>query len=191
MALKQMLLQKKISDKKKELEEIRAQDFTGREEELKSAIEEAETDEEKELVEQEVEKLDAEQKEIEEKSAQLEGEIDALEKELEGMEERNKAPVVEPEKREVKVMTMETRGEFFGMSHMERDAFFARDDVRDYLDGVRTSIAEKRDINNVGLTIPEVMLPLLKQIIEENSKLMPKVNVRFVPGNARDRKSVV
>ena len=111
MALKQMLLQKKISDKKKELEEIRAQDFTGREEELKAAIEEAETDEEKALVEDEVEKLDAEQQEVEEKSAQLEGEIDALEKELEGMEERNKAPVVEPEKREVKVMTMEKNGQ--------------------------------------------------------------------------------
>ena len=62
MALKQMLLQKKISDKKKELDELRAQDFTGREAELATAIDEAETDEEKQLVEEEVDKLEAEQK---------------------------------------------------------------------------------------------------------------------------------
>lgn len=185
MALKQMLLQKRISDKKKELEQLRAQDFTGREEELATAIGEAETDEETQLVEEKVDELEKEKKEHDEKSAQLEGEIADLEAELEGMEERQKAPAAEPEKREVKVMPIETRGEFFGMSHQERDAFFQRDDVKDYLEGVKASIREKRDINNVGLTIPEVMLPLLKQIIEENSKLLPKVNARFVPGNAR------
>lgn len=186
MALKQMLLQKKISDKKKELEQLRTLDFTGREAELETAISEAETEEEKALVEEKVDELDKEQKETEEKAAQLENEISALETELEGIEERQQAKPAVPEKREVKVMpTIETRGEFFGMSHQERDVFFARDDVKSYLDGVRQSMIEKRDINNVGLTIPEVMLPLLKQIIEENSKLMPKVNARFVPGNAR------
>lgn len=186
MALRQMLLQKKISDKKKELEQLRTLDFTGREKELEAAIDEAETEEEKALVEEQVEALDKEQKETEEKAAQLESEISALESELEGLEDRQQAaPAAVPEKREVKVMPIETRGEFFGMSHQERDAFFARDDVKNYMDGVRQSMIEKRDINNVGLTIPEVMLPLLKQIIEENSKLLPKVNARFVPGNAR------
>ena len=51
MALKSLMLRKKIEDKKKELEAVKAAgDFETREAELEKSIEEAETDEEKDAV---------------------------------------------------------------------------------------------------------------------------------------------
>ena len=91
MALKSLMLRKKIEDKKKELETVRASgDFETREAELEKSIEEAETDEEKDAVDAEIDKLEAEKKEAEEKIEGLEREIEALDQELAAIEEGQK-----------------------------------------------------------------------------------------------------
>lgn len=91
MALKTLMLRKKIEDKKKELEAVRASgDFETREAEIEKAIEEADTDEEKAAVDEEINKLEAEKKEAEEKIEGLEREIEALDQELAGIEEGQK-----------------------------------------------------------------------------------------------------
>ena len=79
---------------------------------------------------------------------------------------------------------METR-EFFKMSAQERDQFFAREDVKSYLSEVRSAIAEKRALTNVGITIPEVFLGLIRENLENYSKLYKHVDVRRVGGEAR------
>ena len=73
MALRQIMLGKKIEQKKSELEELRAKDadFQIREEELEKAIDEAETEEEQKVVEEEVEKFDAEKNAHEESKVKL------------------------------------------------------------------------------------------------------------------------
>ena len=91
MALKSLMLRKKIEDKKKELEAVRASgDFETREAEIEKAIEEADTDEEKAAVDEEIDKLEAEKKEAEEKIEGLEREIEALDRELAAIEEGQK-----------------------------------------------------------------------------------------------------
>ena len=81
---------------------------------------------------------------------------------------------------------MSTRSNFFTrMSAQERDAFIARADVQNYLAEVRAAIKEKRAITNVGLTIPEVMLGLLRENIEGYSKLYKHVTVRRISGEGR------
>ncbi len=78
--------------------------------------------------------------------------------------------------------------EFFGMSPERRDAFFAREDVRNWLANVRALArgeGQTRAINGQELMIPEVVLPLLRDSINRNSKLMKHVNVQSVGGNAR------
>lgn len=91
MALKSLMLRKKIEDKKKELEAVKASgDFETREAELEKSIEEAETDEEKDAVDAEIDKLEAEKKEAEEKIEGLEREIEALDQELAAIEEGQK-----------------------------------------------------------------------------------------------------
>lgn len=60
-----------------------------------------------------------------------------------------------------------------------------REDVKEFLSKVRTCIKEKRAITNAGLTIPDIVLPLIKQVATEESKLVKYVSVRPVSGTSR------
>lgn len=71
------------------------------------------------------------------------------------------------------------------MSIQERDAFFAREDVKGFIDQVRSCIKERRALTNVGLTVPDIMLPMIRQIATETSKLVKYVTVRPVSGTSR------
>lgn len=82
---------------------------------------------------------------------------------------------------------MENR-EFFGMSPERRDAFFAREDVKGWLANVRTigrTVGQTRAVTGQELLIPEVVLPLIRDNVNRNSKLMKHVNVQRVGGTAR------
>lgn len=188
MALKKLMLRKEIETKKAELEKLREADaeFEKREKELEASIEEVTSEEERDAVNEEIDKFEAEKAEHDQKVSDLDQEVRDLEADLEALEKKDEealAPTAEPEERK-EIRNMETR-KFFGMNAQERDAFFAREDVKEFLATVRTSIKEKRAINNAGLLIPEVMLPLLRQVTEENSKLIGKVNKQSVPGTGR------
>ena len=188
MALRVLMQKKRLDEKKKELEEIRTQlaDFSVRESELEKAIEEALTEEEKSVVEEEVEKFENEKAEAEEKEKTLASEVDDLEKGLVEMEaEQEKEPEPEKPEEERKVNDkMETR-KFFKMNAQERDQFFAREDVQNYLGEVRSAIKEKRALTNVGLTIPEVFMGLIKENLIDYSKLYKHVDVRAISGEGR------
>ena len=189
MALKKLMLRKTIETKKAELAKLReaSAEFETREKELEASIEEVNTQEERDAVMGEIEKFEAEKAEHDQKVTDLDKEVRDLEAELDELEKKDETPAPaadpEPEARKEE-RHMETR-KFFGMNAQERDAFFAREDVKAFLETVRTSMKEKRAINNVGLLVPEVMLPLLRQVTEENSKLIGKVNKVSVPGTGR------
>lgn len=188
MALRALMLRKKIDDAKKALAAVEESmsGFEAREAEIAKAIEEAETDEERSAVEEEITKFDGEKADAESKKGELERTVSELEKELADIESVQDAPVEEPEpenREENKVM--ENRTKFFGMSMQERDAFIAREDVQEMLTGIRTAIKEKRAITNAGLLIPKVILGLLRENIMNYSKLYKHCNVRPVPGEGR------
>lgn len=187
MALKALMLRKRLTDTKKALDEMRAKsaDFEKREAELEQAINEAETDEEKQTVEEEIEKFETEKKEHDENVSKLEDDVAAIEKDLAATEAEQPKPATVAEERGEK-KTMITR-KFYGMDVQERDRFFANDKLKDFLSEVRTCMKEKRALTNVGLVIPEVMLPLIKTKVEENSKLAGRVNLISIAGNARTR----
>lgn len=190
MALRVLMTKKKLDTAKKSLEDLRSQreDLEKRELDIEKAIEEALTEEEKKVVEEEIDKHEAEKAELDEKEKALSDEVSELEQELANLEaEQEEKPVekeeVPQEERKV-VKTMETR-KFFNMNAQERDAFFAREDVKSYLDEVRSAIREKRALTNVGLTIPEVFLGLIRENLIDYSKLYKYVDVRRVSGDAR------
>lgn len=183
MALRALMLNKQIREAKKSLEELRKNDFEARESELEKAIEEAQTEEERSAVEEAIDSFEAEKKVNDDAVAELERSIAELEKNLAEMESEEAPGEPEEERKEVK--TMNTR-EFFKMNQTERDAFFAREDVKTYLSEIRSALRhEKRDITNVALTIPEVFLGLIRVNIERYSKLYRHVNVRRVAGDGR------
>lgn len=180
MALRALMLRKKLNDAKKALEALRAKDaeFEKREKEIEASIEEAEAEEERAAVEEAVESFESEKKQHEDEKAGLERQISDLENDLKEEEkEQNTDPAEQPPKQEErKEEKMEVRG---------IENLVTRDDVKAYLGEVRTAIKEKRALTNVGLTIPEVMLGLIRENIINYSKLYKHVNVRRVSGDGR------
>ena len=190
MALRVLMTKKKLDTAKKALEDLRSkrEEFEKRESEIEKAIEEALTEEEKKVVEEEIDKHEAEKADLDEKEKALSDEVSELETELANLEEEQEKPVevkeeVPAEERKV-VKQMETR-KFFNMNAQERDAFFAREDVNSYLDEVRSAIREKRALTNVGLTIPEVFMGLIRENLIDYSKLYKYVDVRRINGEGR------
>ena len=191
MALRAIMLKKKIDDKKKELEALRQKDadFEKREADLESSINEAETDEEKAAVEDEVGKFDEEKKAHDEEKTKLEGEVGDLEAELKGIEEADEArskevPATEERTKEMNVEHT-VKGDKIERKH-GFDMIMQREDVKAWLGEIRAHIKEKREMTNVGLTIPEVFLGMLRENVERYSKLYRHVNVRPVNGTARE-----
>lgn len=200
MALRALLLRQQINTVNAAIAELRAQDdgFTAREAELTQAIEEmtAETtDEERSAVQGMVEAFETELQEHRDAIAAQETRLGELQSQLEAEEARQNTtpPAAESrseehnERRENTTMpTMNTRTRIFrNMNAEQRSALIARQDVQDYLAQTRTAIKEKRALTNVGLTIPEVLLGLLRENLENYSKLLKHVTVRNVQGEAR------
>lgn len=85
MALKQLMIQKKLDSKRGELEELetRSKSFKEQEGVLTRALEEAKTEEEVETVEKSVDELETEKEKLEKERDELTAKIEELEKELE------------------------------------------------------------------------------------------------------------
>lgn len=187
MALRSLMLGKKLRDKKKALEELRAKmsDLESREAELEKAIEETETDEERAAVEEEVANFEAEKEATEKEITDLEAEVGELEKELEDIpnEVPEEAPDGVKEERAKESMIMNKR--FREMTYQEREAFVGREEVKSFLEEVRTAMREKRAISNVGYLIPDSVLGLLRQSIDDYSKLYNAVKKISLKGTGR------
>ena len=193
--LKVLLLRKKIDAANKALEALRAKDadFAKREAELEQAINEAaeaegeDAAEAQKAVEEEVEKFDQEKEEHEAAKKSLEDELTELEAGLEAEEaaqDTSEEPKPQPQVEERKEERMTTRNKFF--RGVDTDAMFQRDDVKAYLSEIRSCIKNKRELTNVGLTIPEVFVGLIKENVENYSKLYKHVNVQPIAGKARE-----
>lgn len=189
--LKVFMLRRKIDQKKRELETLQGVDFETRRNELRTLIEEAQTEEEQQAVEEAVEAFDQEEAANKEAQRKVSEEIAALEADLEEKEaeqETPAAPEPEPEKPEEErkeAITMNTRSIFAKMNVQERTALFESDSMKNWLGEIRTAIKEKRAIANAGLTIPVEVLPLLRENIQNWSKLYGHSHVVAVAGEAR------
>lgn len=199
MALKQIMLRHKIDQKKKELEELRSKDsdFEKRESEIGSSIEEAKTEEEQKIVEEEIEKFDTEKSEHDEAKAKLESEIRDLEAELAESEidppepdQRNNNPVKKVRthmiKSELNIRSLPMSKRAFDALPMEtRESIIQREDVKTFLAQLRSMKGQSRAIQGGELEIPVVFLELISENMYRYSKLLNRVRVRSVPGEAR------
>ena len=200
MAIRALMLRKKLDEARKRMDEltVKETELQEREVELTAAIEEAQTEEERSAVEESVDQYEADNAELDEQKGSLEREIEGLEKELEEEESRQTVdpepaePKQEEEKRENHVQIVErgmvnpmaNRTAFSLMGVQEREAFVQRDDMQKFIAQVR-SIMQTRDVTNQIVLIPDVALPYLRQITEESSKLLKHVNYTRVPGKGR------
>ena len=193
MALRALMLGKKLSAKKARLEELRAKmtELETREAEIAKAIEEAETDEEKAAVEEAVTAFETEKGDVTKEVESLETEVRELENELEQIE--TPAPAAEPEARKTAAEPeTRTREEIPHMKKRFRDwtmdqkrALTEREEVQNFLGVIRTAMNEKRAVTGTAALIPTVILDILRDNIEEYSKLYRRVNMQQVAGIAR------
>lgn len=184
--LKALLLRKKIDERKKALSALNAVDFDKRAKELEMSINEVTEEtskEERDALEEEVAAYETEKAEHDEKISALEREISELEDEL--ASEEAKQNTEEHQEPEEEHQEPEERKDGMKMKRRVDESFVKREDVKNYLGEVRAAIKEKRAITNVGLTIPEVMLGLLRENIEDYSKLYKHVTVRNIRGEGR------
>ena len=196
MALKTIMLRRDVERAKAELEALREKDaeFVTREAELETAIAETETDEQRDAVAAEVEAFDAEKTAHENAKEELTRKIEDLENEL--AEEERKAPVLKtPEKKtersnnsmntiNIRSLPMNQRA-FDALPADTRNAILAQDDVKAFLAELRSFKGSKRAISGGELTIPVVLLDLIAENMYRYSKLMNRVRIRNVSGEAR------
>ena len=158
-----------------------------RESELAAAIEEAEAEEAQTAVEEEVGKFDTEKAAHEEAKSNLETEIADLERQLE--EEEKRSPAAPAQERKGRT-NMEVRANIniralpksqraFDALPMEtRQAIVTRDEVKTFLDNLRSMKGNTRAVSGAELTIPIVFLDLIAENMYRYSKLMNRVRVR-------------
>ena len=202
MALKTLMLRKKVDLLRRDLAALTAkrEELDKRQAELEAAIAEVETDEQRTLVDAEIEKFEAENKENTEKTVELERQIADLEKELneaeanqatqpdaDPEEDRAAAETTAPENRSAeRKIVMNKRNIFARKGHQEVSDLFTREDVKGFATRLREIGKNKRAVTGGDLTIPEVLLPMLKEQVEANAKLLKYVNLQSVRGTARE-----
>lgn len=201
MALKAIMLRSKIDKKRSELNALleKDADFEAREAELEQAIEEAQTEEEQQAVSEQVEAFETEKTEHEESKARLNEEIMGLEDELSATEaeppiDRTASSVKKPIRKERKGVEMITRDirklpmnvrAFDSLPMETRESIVEREDVKAFLSKIRSMKGSTRAITGGDLEIPVVFLDLISENMYRYSKLLNRVRVRSVPGQAR------
>lgn len=187
MALRRLMLEKELREARAELDELRAVDFKTKEAELEEAIEEADDDETRSAVEEAVAQFEEEQNktaegiaklnerisEIENKIAELDVDVTPEERDEETFEEETK------EERGVK-FTMERRA-LDRASVETRERIMHDEEVRNFVE----KLPNIRSLSDGQLTVPVVMLDLIKENVYNYSKLINRVRVRSLNGEGR------
>jgi HK97 family phage major capsid protein len=178
MALRQIMLAKKIEQRKSSLADLLIQEegFATRSSELEAAIEEAKTDEEIATVEESINALDTEKTELENKKSTLEGEIADLESELEQLNSK------EPQKQK-----RSNEGAVEGMNRfqvrelLKSGEYYKRSEVVEFYDKFKNL----RAVSGGELTIPEVVVSRIMDIMGDFTTLYPLVDKIQVKGTTR------
>lgn len=201
------MLRRSIDNKKKELEQLRGKEaaFKKRETELEAAIAEvteATDEEQQKAVEEEVAKYEAEKSAFDKAKDECAAAIDRLEEELKGIEEA--APAEEPPTEETMIIEENERSKrtrmininiralpkeqrvFDALPMQTRQEIIAREDVKAFLKELRSMKGgAQRAVNGADLTVPIVFLDLISENMFRYSKLLNRVRVRNVNGEAR------
>lgn len=207
MALRALMLRRSIDNKKKELEQLRGKEaaFKKRETELEAAIAEvteATDEEQRKAVEEEVAKYEAEKSAFDKAKDECAAAIDRLEEELKGIEEA--APAEEPTAEETVIIEETERSKrnrmininiralpkeqrvFDALPMQTRQEIVARQDVKNFLTELRSMKGgAQRAVSGADLTIPIVFLDLISENMFRYSKLLNRIRVRNVRGEAR------
>lgn len=196
MALKVLLLRSKLTAVNATLAQLREQldEFETRESELAADIEAAQTNEERAACETAIGEFEADRDKVTADIETAEAEARSLTEQIEAAEAnaaeaRGASPAEKNQRGAHKTMPThiagDARSRFYGMTYAQRDAFFAREDVTEFLTRTREMLGQQRAVSGAALGIPEVMLDIIRDNINRYSKLIGYTRLRQVRGKAR------
>lgn len=182
MALRQLMLAKKIQQRKASFAVLKEEEnkLKTRSEEIETAIGEAKTDEEMAAVEEEANKLDTDKAAFDEKKSKLEGEITQLETELEELNSKEPPKQTRSSKRS-------QEGAEEGMNRyqvrelLKTGEYYKRAEVREFYEKFKNL----RAVGGAELTIPEVVVNRIMDIMGDFTTLYPLIDRIQVKGTTR------
>jgi len=184
LALRQLLISKKIEQRKNALAEllIQEEELQKRSETLEAAATEAQTDEELAAVEEEVGKLEAQKGELEQKKSKLQGEIAELEAELEQLNAKPPADEVRSANQQRGESQVAKEYHIAQVRKMlETGEYFQLPEVREFYEKFKNL----RAVSGGELTIPQVIINRILDIVGDYTTLYPRVDKIRVSGTAR------
>lgn len=204
--LKALMIKRSLDAKRTELADLerKGEDLQTREADLETAINEVEPGnaEQEAAVNAEIDAFEADKTAHEAAKDSLRGDIEALEAELEELERSAPAPTPaeahQPlptadivERGAIAMQTINIRSlpmnqrAFDALPVDRRDAMLAAPEVKDFLAQLRSMKGQQRAVTGAELTIPVFFLDLIAENMFRYSKLLNRVRVRNVSGEAR------
>ena len=201
--LRTIMLRREIERKETELAALREKDaaFQTREAELEAAIAEVETDEQRDAMNAEIETFETERSAHGEAVGALETAIEELRAKLQAEEEKTPAAPAEQrtageeaEQEERRTTTMnninirslpKTQRALEAFPMEQRESIVRQPDVQNFLTQLRSFKGQTRAVEGGALTIPVVLLDVIAENMYRYSKLLNRVRVRNVAGEAR------
>lgn len=198
MALKVLLLRSRLAPLQTELQTLEtARDgFAAREAELEHDIAEAQTDEERSVVEAAVNAFEQERSANAADITRVQERINEINEEIRSLEEAQTPPASDPPAAEPTGTTNTERSNhsmpinnperrWFGLTYQERDALLTRDSTKEFLQRVRQLRAQQNSVTGAALGIPTEFMQILRDLTYQNSKLWPYVHSEAIRGKAR------
>lgn len=204
--LKALMIKRSLDAKRTELADLerKDEDLQTREADLETAINEVEPGnaEQEAAVNAEIDAFEADNTAHEAAKDSLRGDIEALEAELEELERSAPAPAPaeahQPmptadivERGAIAMQTINIRSlpmnqrAFDALPMDRRDAILAAAETKDFLAQLRSMKGQQRAVTGAELTIPVFFLDLIAENMFRYSKLLNRVRVRNVSGEAR------
>lgn len=205
MALRALVLQNRINTLHASLQELLAKDadFTAREESLTADIMAAQTEEERQAVDAAVGAYDTELAAHESAKAAITADIQAAETELAAIEAKQTppapaaaAPAAEHNNERIDTVMIPqtsvqirhlplTQRAFDALPMAQRNEIVAQEDVQTFFAKLRSMKGANAALQGGELTIPVIFLDLIAENMYRYSKLLNRVRIRDVGGEAR------
>lgn len=169
--------------------------FAAREEQLRQAISEAATDEERGVVSTAIETFEQERSTNAAEISRIQGEIEQREEQIRSLEAAQTPPpasntvtnsgtgTTNHERGNVEMSNPERR--WFGLTYQQRDELLARDSTKEFLQRFRQLRAQQNSATGAELGIPTEFMQILRDLTYQNSKLWKYVHSESLRGNAR------
>lgn len=204
--LKALMIKRSLDAKRTELADLerKDEDLQTREADLETAINEVEPGnaEQEAAVNAEIEAFEADKTAHEAAKDSLRGDIEALEAELEELERSAPAPTPAGARQPLPTADIVERGAiamqtinirslpmnqraFDALPMDRREAILAAAETKEFLAQLRSMKGQQRSITGAELTIPVFFLDLIAENMFRYSKLLNRVRVRNVSGEAR------